>query len=167
MPDDTSANTDTTPDHSCAVDDNHNADDTTSMSMADDRTPEQRVAALEQQLADKDQLIRDLEQREQIGNLLRDADAIDVDAAHLLTEAALAAMDEPDLEQAVRDLKRTRPYLFRNRPRPSVGQSPRGTSDGTAGPRADDAAAEAAATGHRRDLLRYLRLRRESQSRAR
>jgi hypothetical protein len=125
--------------------------------------PAERIDELEQQIAEKDQLIRDLEQREQIGNLLREADAIDVDAARLLTEATLAAMDQPDIERAVADLRRTKPYLFRVRSRPVAGQSPRGVAAPSCEDRAAQAASEAAVTGHRRDLLRYLRMRREAR----
>jgi hypothetical protein len=55
----------------------------------------------------------------------------------------------------VEDLRRHKPYLFRQaRPRMSGATLPEPI------PTADHAAAEARATGDRRDLLRYLRLRR-------
>ena len=83
--------------------------------------------------------------------LLREADAIDMGAAKLLTEAALYAMDEPDVVQAVEDLKRHKPYLFKPNPdRHTEG-------DLTDLQQASDIAKQ---SGDRRDLLRYLRLKR-------
>ena len=129
---------------------------------------DERMSALEAQLAEKDRVIEHLERREQITSLLRDAKAIDLDATRLLTEATIAQMDEPDVEQAVAELRQRKPALFRAaRPRPAA-QSARGggSSAGASQPpdqspaRADDAARAAALTGRRRDLMDYLRLRR-------
>ncbi|MEM9417484.1 MAG: hypothetical protein AAGA25_00335 [Planctomycetota bacterium] len=66
-------------------------------------------------------------------------------------------MDEPDVDAAVSELRRQKPYLFRQRRR---------STDSAMAPRVELPAAEekaaerAAATGDRRDLLDYLRLRR-------
>jgi hypothetical protein len=128
-----------------------------------------RVAELEGAIAQ-------LERRAQVDALLIEADAIDLEAARLLTEAALAAMDEPDVRLAVAELRRVRPYLFTNG---TFSAARRGGGAGAAGaasalgakPQArpgaagairevHDAAAEAQSTGDRTDLLRYLRLRR-------
>jgi hypothetical protein len=101
--------------------------------------------------------ISQLERRQRIDDLLRDAQTIDLDAARLLTEVAVTQMSEPDVAVAVADLKRHKPYLFRERhDSPPLMPARHDSPD----PAADDAAQRAAATGDRRDLLRYLRLRR-------
>lgn len=109
-------------------------------------------------LAEREATITQLERRMRIDELLRDADAIDLEAARLLTEAAVAAMDEPDVDAAVAELRSRKPRLFASTspPRPFA----QGAGDDEPTDEAMHAAAEAHATGNRRDLLRYLRLRR-------
>ena len=119
----------------------------------------EKVRAISAELDEANQTIHSLERRQQVDALLMDADAIDLEAARLLTEQAVTTMDEPDVELAVRDLRRHKPYLFRRRSDttnsamapniPSHGPDP-----------AEQAAEQAARSGDRRDLLRYLRLRR-------
>lgn len=127
---------------------------------------EQKLSAMQGQL---DQLQAELtesrealvqaEQRRRIDQLLTEAEAIDLPAARLLTEAAIEQMSDGDVAEAVSDLRRHKPYLFRHRgarggslsPRPRHGHG-----------QVDEAAAEAASSGDRRDLLRYLRLRRQA-----
>lgn len=81
-------------------------------------------------------------------------DAADVEAAVLLAEHALSAMDRPDPARAARDLRRRLPFLFRSGSSASAmaGRAP------PAGP--DDLAREARESGDHRTLLRYLRARR-------
>lgn len=117
------------------------------------RTLLTRTAA---ELAEARAMIARLERRARIDELLADADAHDLPAARLLTEAAVESMDQPDVDLAVADLRRARPYLFRQGPAPASGMPARDAGE----PEPDRAAARAAATGDRRDLLRYLRLRR-------
>ncbi|MEM8737676.1 MAG: hypothetical protein AAGG38_04260 [Planctomycetota bacterium] len=128
------------------------------------QTAEQELGALRGQLTtvqerlDKSQeTITALERRQKIDALLADSDAIDLEAARLLTEISVSQMDEPDVRAAVDDLRRQKPYLFRQRvTQIDSAMSPRVESSG-----AEELAAErAAATGDRRDLLDYLRLRR-------
>ncbi len=100
------------------------------------------------------------ERRRQIDELLVEAEAIDLEAARLLTMAALEQMDQGELAEVVDDLRRHKPYLFRRHDASGGGMSPRPRP----APSGADAAAEAAAaTGDRRDLLRYLRLRRSHE----
>lgn len=115
-----------------------------------------KLDELEHQLHDAQELITSLERRQRIDALLAESDAIDLEAARLLTERIVAEMDEPDVKAAVEDLRRHKPYLFRR------SHAARSSSAAVDGARldADHAAAEARATGDRRDLLRYLRLRR-------
>ena len=124
-------------------------------------TLQTQLAAAQQELAATRQQLEVTERRQRIHQLLIESDAIDLEAARLLTEAAVAGMDEADVKLAVDDLRRRKPYLFRRREREvasslSPRPRPRGHAIG-----ADDAAEQAAATGNRRDLLRYLRMRRK------
>lgn len=119
--------------------------------------PREEVDALRQQLDESRRTIAALERRQQIDELLAESEPIDREAARLLTEAAVMAMDEPDIELAVQDLRRHKPWLFR--PRVAAGSAmPARVEPPTDA--AEEAASRAAATGDRRDLLRYLRLRR-------
>jgi TolA-binding protein len=114
---------------------------------------------LQAELAESREALVQAEKRRRIDQLLTEAEAIDLPAARLLTEAAVEQMSDGDVADAVSDLRRHKPYLFRQR----------GTSGGSLSPRprhahgqVDEAAAEAANSGDRRDLLRYLRLRRQA-----
>jgi chromosome segregation ATPase len=132
-----------------------------------------RAQAAEQQLGDlqaqlneaqqrfeqAEQTIDSLERRQRIDALLAEADAIDVDAARLLTEAAVQTMDEPDVAEAVQDLRRHKPYLFHPDSTSSDGLALAPQIEGNDDPLAQ-AAEQAQHSGDRRDLLRYLRLRR-------
>ena len=112
---------------------------------------------LERQLAEAQQTITSLERRQKIDALLSESDAVDLEAARLLTELSVSQMDQPDVAAAVRELRRSRPYLFRHRSAPTDS-----AMGARVEPISDDALAaeRAAATGDRRDLLNYLRLRR-------
>lgn len=118
-----------------------------------------RFTQMQSQLDSSQETITALERRQKIDALLSDSDAIDLEAARLLTEISVSQMDEPDVSAAVSDLRRQKPYLFRHRSAPAdSAMSPRIETPGH--PTTHDAAERAAATGDRRDLLDYLRLRR-------
>ena len=106
-----------------------------------------------------------VERRQKIDAALVEADAVDLESARLLTEVAVGLMDDADVQTAVDDLRRRKPFLFRRSPGREVGvggaMSPRPRR---ANAPAEDAARDAAATGNRRDLLRYLRMRRCKQN---
>ena len=91
--------------------------------------------------------------------MLAEADAIDIDAARLLTEAAVQSMDEPDVTEAVEDLRRHKPFLFHPDSSEADGLALAPMIEGHDDPLAQ-AAEQAQHSGDRRDLLRYLRLRR-------
>jgi len=115
---------------------------------------QQRVEDLQAEVAQL-QLARALDER------LFESDAIDLDTARLLANQALDAMPEPDVDEAIDDLRRRKPWLFARRSRPAGAQSPHATD--AASPHVHtltDAAERAGATGRRTDLLKYLRLRR-------
>lgn len=117
------------------------------------------LSALSAKLNEANQTIAGLERRQQVDALLMESDAIDLEAARLLTEQAVLTMDDPDIELAVKDLRRHKPYLFRRRRDPDdSSMAPSIHPDGH--DPAEQAAEQAAKSGDRRDLLRYLRLRR-------
>lgn len=118
---------------------------------------------LEGQLELARQTIDAVERRQKIDQMLVESDAVDLEAARLLTELAVEQMDESDVAAAVEELRQRKPYLFRRRHSGGGGASlsprPRpGNGSGTL----DDAAEQASQSGDRRDLLRYLRLRRRT-----
>ncbi len=127
---------------------------------APDPGADERVRELEARLASRNEDVARLERRAQLDELLREAHVIDLDAARLLTEMTAAALDDADdLAAAVTELRTSKPWLFAP-PAPPVRSA--------SAPRVmrrpvdpiEDAATDAARTGARRDLLRYLRLRR-------
>ncbi|MEO0514586.1 MAG: hypothetical protein AAF086_04745 [Planctomycetota bacterium] len=120
-----------------------------------------RFTQLQTQLDSSQDTITSLERRQKIDALLTDSDAIDLEAARLLTEISVSQMDEPDVSTAVNDLRRQKPYLFRHRPRVNDSVMAPRVTPGAVLPAEQDAAQRAAATGDRRDLLDYLRLRRK------
>ena len=121
----------------------------------------EELGGLRARLVEADQTITALERRQQMDALLTESESVDLEAARLLTEHAVAMMQEPDVKLAVEDLKRNKPYLFRQRHR--SGASTMAPSTGHDGhDTADLAAEQAMQTGDRRDLLRYLRLKRGS-----
>ncbi|MEO0474487.1 MAG: hypothetical protein AAF085_00765 [Planctomycetota bacterium] len=127
---------------------------------------EQQLEGLQAQLSEAQQRIEQaeqhvdaLERRQRIDALLAEADAIDLDAARLLTEAVVQQMDEPDVIEAVEDLRRHKPYLFHPDSTSADGLALAPQIEGADSPLAQ-AAEQAQHSGDRRDLLRYLRLRR-------
>lgn len=117
-----------------------------------------KLKQVEGELTEAQRTAAYLERRQRIDELLAESEAIDLEAARLLTEHAVAQMDEPDVKLAVEDLRRRKPYLFRQRIASGSGAMAVRPS-GDAEP-AEEAAQRAVQTGDRRDLLRYLRVRR-------
>lgn len=111
------------------------------------------------ELKDARGLVEKLERRQRIDELLAESDAVDLEAARLLTEAAVQMMDEPDLRMAVEDLRRHRPYLFRQRHKRGSVMGARRES----GERLEVEGEKARESGDRRTLLRYLRLKRRGE----
>ncbi len=127
------------------------------------RIAEARAAELEQSLTEAREALDAVERRHQIDAALIEANAIDLETARLLTEMAVADMPDADIAAAVNDLQRHKPFLFR--PAMHRRATPTTTAAGASLPASSpdpalDAAAEAATTGNRRALLRYLRARR-------
>ena len=122
-----------------------------------------QLEANEAQIQKSAALIESLERRIAIDELLVESDAVDLDAARLLVEHALVEGDADDAESAIAELKRSKPMLFRPRRSEAVTQAARDVN-GHALHRdqLDRAGSVASVTGHRQDVLRYLRLRRRS-----
>lgn len=121
------------------------------------RDLEARLVECERQLAATREALDAAERRRRIERELAEADAVDLETALLLTEAAVAAMPDQDVKLAVRDLRRRKPFLFRGEGTraPAMAGAPRG-GGGALG----DAAEEARVNGDRASLLRYLRMKR-------
>lgn len=154
---------DKTPDpttHVETLDDTVTGDHADDMAAITERISTLGAGAVRRQLDESASIIAGLERARKIDELLRDADTIDLEAARLLTEVAIAGMDEADVELAVRDLKSHRPYLFKRKRTEHGSMSRRVDPAVGASDDLTDAAVVASNTGHRRDLLRYLRLRR-------
>ncbi len=109
------------------------------------------------------QTITDMQQQRLIDESLVDSEAIDLETTRLLTEMALSEMAEPNVEQAVAQLRQRKPFLFRSTARGATALSPKAENNQTSLARSmEHAAAEAHSSGNRTALLRYLRLRRRS-----
>ncbi len=106
------------------------------------------------------QTIDRLDRRGKIDALLREADTIDLEAGRLLTEIAIDSMAQPDVRAAVDELRRAKPYLFHRRASNASGALAPAAEESFSPTHA--AAQDALHTGDRRDLLRYLRLRRKA-----
>lgn len=126
------------------------------------RAQEERIAALEAELASTREALEASERRRQIDLALSDSDAVDVEVARLLTEAAVAQMDEPDVALAVEELRARKPFLFRGGAGGVGARGPglRPLTETGGGGGLEGLAEEARQTGDRRALLRYLRQRR-------
>lgn len=123
-----------------------------------------RIEELEAELAGAQEAIALTERRGMIERELTAAQAIDLETAHLLTEAAISEMDEPDVEVAVRELRARKPFLFvcddpahKARGASAMSAFERGARSGD---ELGDLAQSARSSGDRNELLRYLRARR-------
>lgn len=119
---------------------------------------QQRVLELESQLAERDKASAKESLLRSIDSELAKAQAIDVEATRLLAMAALEGenADVKAVSRIVRELREKKPRLFEGGVREgSMGPMREQASD------VDLAAERALATGHRRALLEYLRLRRK------
>lgn len=121
----------------------------------------QQVATLQAQLLEAEQAIIHTQRHAEIERELNAARALDIETATLLTEAAIAEMEPPDVATAVRELRTRKPFLFAN---PRAAHS--GGLSMSPAPNDDDhntissIAQRARVSGDRAELLRYLRARR-------
>lgn len=142
------------------IDESQQHDDDTAPEEADWRrralAAESRLEQIHEELAETRATLDDAERKRQAERLLAEHGALDLETAMLLTEAAVAQMDEPDVAAAVQELRARKPFLFARASHASVMS---GHAESEPDP-IEDAAADARATGDRRVLLRYLRLKR-------
>jgi len=121
-----------------------------------------RVAELEAQLAERDELLAGQAQAFAVERSLTQAGVIDLEAATLLAAAELERDPERGVDDAVAELKSARPWLFRRGSVRKAAAAPSSTMGAAPAAAAQlaGAAEEAAISGDRRALLRYLRMRR-------
>lgn len=159
------SDTDPTPDHSESRENHHEARKYRKRAQAAEQTAaelQQELDATSSRVRELEETITALERRSRIDELLLDSDAMDLESARLLTEMAVAEMEQPDVDAAVAELKRRKPYLFRTGARNGASAlAPKHEERATAHSEAASAAEAATASGSRTDLLRYLRLRRK------
>lgn len=117
-----------------------------------------RLAEAEASLAQAREALDAAERRHQIDLLLIESEAIDLEAARLLTELSVSQMESKDAASAVADLKRRKPYLFRRMATRTPAGAAMSAAAGEGWPLEE--AAAAARSGDRGALLRYLRARR-------
>lgn len=118
---------------------------------------EQRLSDIESELADLRSHAADAERRRELETELVLAEAVDVETAGVLVERMMSSDESIGVSDAVAQLKKTKPFLFRGPVRRSV------MSGQVTSPARDvlgDLADEARSTGDRSALLRYLRARR-------
>lgn len=125
----------------------------------------ERIAALEGELAQANESVKQVERRGQIDLELTAAKAVDLETARLLTEATISQMDEPDVSVAVRELCDRKPFLFAgDRQGVHVGGVSMGpgysSGVGDGSHELESIASQARSSGDRGELLRYLRVRR-------
>lgn len=116
-----------------------------------------RLREAESALAQSREALDAAERRHQIDLLLIEQETVDLESSRLLTELALTQMPERDVAMAVGDLRRRKPFLFRSRRHTGAGAA---MSAASARSPSEQAATEAARSGDRGALLRYLRARR-------
>lgn len=119
------------------------------------------IASLRSELAAANEAVAMVERRSRIEREVARANAVDTETACLLTEVAIAGMDEPDVAIAVRELRSKKPFLFAD-----AGAGKKSGSSMSAMPRRgradvlDTMAGDARSSGDRGALLRYLQARR-------
>lgn len=131
---------------------------------------QQALNTARQDLAAAREAIDACERRREMDAALWEAGAADLETARLLTELAVSRMEAPDVRAAVADLALAKPFLFGRTPaapgavgtaaRALAGASGARLPDGPCAPDMSALAEEAALSGDRAALLRYLRLRR-------
>ena len=120
-----------------------------------------QLRAREAQLEDMRERASRLERRGGIERGLAQAGAIDTEALALLVENRLDANDDTTPQRVIAQLQRERPALFRTAGARATAMSPSHPSQGAPGRAVVDRARDdARATGDRRALMKYLRLRR-------
>lgn len=125
------------------------------------------LADVSARLEDTSHTIATLEQRDALNRLLVQEGAIDLDATRVLAEDLLSQSEQPDVEQAVRSLHSTKPFLFAPDQSHEGRMNGRAVRSGAVRPSQTDraptlrrAAQAAVMSGRQTDLLNYMRLKR-------
>ncbi|MEC9372665.1 MAG: hypothetical protein VYC34_02435 [Planctomycetota bacterium] len=117
-----------------------------------------KISELEEALSTAQSALERSERSRSLEVALLQAETIDLETARLVSESVLEQMKEGDAAAAVAEVKRRKPHLFRQKaPSPSAAMSPAAEGEGGA---LRAAAEQAAASGDRTSVLRYLRLKR-------
>jgi len=116
---------------------------------------EQDLASLRDEVAAMEAARQQHEQQSELEGLLREAGAVDIEAASALVRGLMES-EQLDAPQAVGRLKQDKAFLFASPRSPLSAMSALASGSGAL----DRAAHAACRSGDRRDLLQYLRLRR-------
>lgn len=120
-----------------------------------------QLRARDAQLTDLRDRASKLERRGSIERGLAQAGALDTESLALLVESRLEGDDDATPQRVIAQLQRERPALFRASSARASAMSPSHPSQGAPGRAVVDRAHDdARATGDRRALMKYLRLRR-------
>lgn len=133
--------------------------------MAAEAAADELRASLEQaraQIAEAHEALDSCETKRAIDAALFETDALDLETARLMTEAAVAQMPERDVAAAIDELRRSKPFLFRSAPPGAALSTQSARTNAAAAIDLSGALEEAAVTGDRAALLRYLRLKRRA-----
>lgn len=122
-----------------------------------------RLSALESELSEAQAALERSERERALDRALGEAGAIDMETARLLAERVMGDGEESDAASAVEEVKRRKPFLFRSARAGAYGAMGAAPEERGA---IDSAAHEAARSGDRGSLLKYLRLRRERRGAA-
>jgi anthranilate phosphoribosyltransferase len=122
-----------------------------------------QLAAAKSQAAELNAKLNEVTLEQQLFRRLSDAGVSDIESAMLLAKSRIKGSDEQELDKCIEQLHKEKSHLFAGSRSPVVFQrKTAGTRQQT--PDADtilaQAAGKAAATGNRKDLQEYLKLRR-------
>ena len=118
---------------------------------------QEQLAQVETTLSQTREAIDATERKYETERALTRAGAIDLETALLLTEAAVCDMPEADVQAAVAELKKRKPFLFKQTRSASAMSSAIDHNESSV---VDQAAGDARVTGDRKALLKYLRIKR-------
>ncbi len=124
------------------------------------RTLERELGSARETLSQTRGALEASERRRRIDQELIEAEAVDLETARLLTDATLSRMEDPDVSDAVAEIRRRKPFLFKK----SGWAGPRSSAPGVHRDRSAELsglAEDARGSGDRAALLKYLRARRE------
>ena len=117
------------------------------------------VAALRRDLVEAKGAAENAARRAEIERALASAGVIDLEITSPLVEEVVGSMEVPDIGKAVREVRSSKGFLFRQPAGTGLKSAAMAGVNGR-GAGLEDLAGDARSTGDRSDLLRYLRARR-------